>query len=373
MIRFLEGVFILAGMIIGVGMFAIPFSFAAAGFWLGALELAALSCLVVILHLLYGKIVLVTPEFHRMPGYVRHYLGRRAEMVSWASTLFGTVGTLVAYLAVGALFLQNILSSVFPGAGVFSYVVFLALTVSAITFFPLKKEAHINGILTIFEIAFIALLAFFLLPKISPAHLHGFHPQNIFIPYGVLLFALSGGSVIPDVITVLGRGKKRVTRAIVAGSLIPAILYFFFAFGVVGVSGRATTSEAIAGLRSVIGERIVFLGSVAGFLAVLTSFIALSANFQALLRLDMKIPRRAAWLGASVIPFFLYTAGFQNFIVIIGVVGAVAFGVDSALFLLMGRKIAKKQGGRGLIPPWANYSILAIIIVGILAELLRII
>ena len=101
MIRFLEGVFILAGMIIGVGMFAVPFSFAAAGFWLGALELILLSCAVLILHLLYGKIVLATPEFHRMPGYVRRHLGRRAELVSWASTLFGTIGTLVAYLAVG--------------------------------------------------------------------------------------------------------------------------------------------------------------------------------------------------------------------------------------------------------------------------------
>ena len=40
---FFEAVLMLAGMIIGVGMFAIPFSFAAAGFWLGAAELAVLA------------------------------------------------------------------------------------------------------------------------------------------------------------------------------------------------------------------------------------------------------------------------------------------------------------------------------------------
>ena len=110
MIRFLEGVFVLSGMIIGVGMFAIPFSFAAAGFWLGAAELVVLTCIVVILHLLYGEIVLATPEFHRMPGYVRVYLGRRAETVSWASTIFGITGTLLAYLIAGSLFLHSLWS-----------------------------------------------------------------------------------------------------------------------------------------------------------------------------------------------------------------------------------------------------------------------
>lgn len=372
MARFLKGISVLAGMVIGAGMFAIPFSFVQTGFWLGAAELVVLSGVMLALHLLYGEIVLATPHFHRMPGYSRIYLGRRGALISWASSLFGTVGTLLAYLVIGSVFLQAILAFM-PGMDVFWLAATLALAVALVTFFPLKKEATINGILTVFEILFIVALSAFLMPKISLPHLSGFYPGNLFVPYGVLLFALSGASVIPDLVTVLGRDKKRVRAAIVIGSLIPALLYFFFAFAVVGVTGPVTSGEAIAGLQSAIGGNIVFFASVAGFLAILTSFIALSANFQAMLSLDFGMPRRTAWIAASLVPFLLYLAGFQDFIAIISVVGVMAFGVDGLLFLLMGRKMRQERHGRGIIPAWVSYVICTLIIAGVIAELLRVI
>lgn len=361
----------LAGMIIGVGMFAIPFSFAAAGFWLGAAELAVLAMAVLALHVLYGEIVLATPQYHRMPGYIRTYLGRGAAGVSWASTLAGTIGTLLAYIIVGSLFLEILLSRVAPNISAGGLALALAVAVCAITFFPFRKEAAINGLLTIFEIAFIALLALYLLPDVSLPHLSGIYPERMWAPYGVLLFALTGASVIPDMATLLGRNKKKVRTAIVAGSLIPPALYFLFAFGVVGVSGPATSEEAIAGLGSMLGHRIVLWGSAAGLLAVLTSYIALSENFQALLALDMGLQRRAAWITASVIPYAAYLAGFQNFIAIISVVGVLAFAVDGTLFLMMGRKIRKKEGTALSLRAVAGYVVFAAIVVGVLAELAR--
>lgn len=363
---------LLSGMIIGVGMFAIPFSFVAAGFWLGVAELAVLSCVVTALHLLYGEVILATSRFHRMPGYIRIYLGNGATTVSWVSTLFGITGTLLAYLVAGSLFLQNIFGSGIAGAKSLVWVVVLVLGGALITFFPLKKEAAMNGVLAFFEIGFMVLLVALLFPKISVAHFLGIHRENFFLPYGVLLFALSGGSVIPDLVTVLGRDKKRVRAAIIIGSTIPAMLYFLFALAVVGVSGNATSTEAIAGLERVIGGNIGLWASAAGLLAILTSFITLSASFQALLFLDMRIPRPLAWISASAIPFALYLAGFQNFIAIIGVVGIVAFGIDAVLFLLMGWQI-KKRFGRSPLSAFTAYTILMVIVIGVAAELYRMI
>lgn len=368
--RFLKAVLVLTGMIVGAGMFAIPFSFAQTGFWLGTAELVLLSGVMLLLHLLYGEIVLATPEFHRMPGYTRIHLGHRAVAVSWMSSLFGTIGTLLAYLIIGSLFLETVVSRVLPVSGV-ALASGLACFVALITFFPLKKESAINGALTVCEIAFVAGLSLFLMRHVAPSHLAGVDWSNVFVPYGVLLFALSGASVIPDLVTALGREKRKVRAAIVVGSLIPAILYFFFAFAVVGVTGSATSSEAIAGLGRAVGNNAVLFASMAGFLAVLTSFIALSANFQAMLSLDLKISRRTAWLTASGLPFILYLAGFQNFIAIISIVGVMAFGVDGLLFLLMGRKMRSEHHGRGLIPAWISYGICALIIVGVAAELVR--
>lgn len=359
-------------MIIGVGMFAIPFSFVWAGFWPGMIELALLGAVVTLLHLLYGEIVLATPEFHRMPGYVRRYLGEEAARISWLSTLFGTVGTLLAYIVVGSLFLRTILGRIMLEADTGFFAVTLVCIVAVITMFSLKKESAINGVLTVFEIAFIAGLSLMLLPHGLVANLTDARASNLLAPYGVLLFALSGASVVPDLVTVLDRDKRQVRVAIVAGSLIPVFLYALFAFAVVGVSGTATTAEAIAGLARILGGNIAFWASIAGFLAVLTSFIALSANFQQLLALDLHLSRAAAWAAASTIPFVFYMAGFQDFIAIASAVGVVAFGVDAVLFLLMGRKVRQKQGDRRVLMRVVSYVIFTVIAVGVGAELLRI-
>jgi len=371
MFRFLRAVLLLSGMVIGAGMFAIPFSFAAAGFWLGVAELAILSLVVLTLHLLYAEIVLATPHLHRMPGYVRIYLGRVVGVVSWASSVFGSAGTLLAYLVIGTLFLQTIAGDA-AGSYPLLWAVGLACIVAVITRFSLKKSASINGILTIFEIASIAGLSFFLLFKMSLAHLSGIRVSNAFLPYGVLLFALSGASVIPDLVTILGRNKTRVRAAIVAGSLIPALLYFLFAYAVVGVAGLATSEEAIAGLQRAVGGNIALWASAAGFLAVFTSFVVLSSSFQAMLFLDLGMPRSSAWLVASAIPFVLYLAGFQNFIAVISVVGIISFGIDGALFLLMGRTIREKECIRNPLAALMGYVILAVIVIGVIAEFLRI-
>lgn len=370
MVKFLEAVLLLSGMIIGAGMFAIPFSFHAAGFWLGTAELILLSAVVLTLHLLYAEIVLATPQFHRLPGYIRLYLGRGAAAVSWASSVFGAGGTLLAYLILGAVFLQTIIAPLGKASHA-ALAVGLAVVVALITHFPLKKEAAINGFITIFEIAAVAGLSLFLLPRISPAALTGMHPAEMLAPYGVLLFALSGASVIPDLVTILGRRRGIIRAAVVIGSLLPVVLYFFFALGVVGVSGARVTPDAIAGLARAVGGNIALAASAAGFLAVFTSFVASSANVQAMLRLDLGLPRRSAWMLVSVLPVALYAVGIQDFIAIISVVGAVAFGIDGILFFCMGRVLRKKERIRRPAASAIGGIILAIILVGVVAELVH--
>lgn len=372
MMKFVEAVLILSGMIIGVGMFSIPFSFAQAGFWLGALELFILASVVTLFHLLYSEIVLKTGELHRLPGYVEIYLGGRSKILARFSALFGISGALLAYIAVGSIFLNTIFQKIFPGSTEFWWAAAIMISGAAINLFPLKKEALLNGVLTTLLIGFIILLIFLLFPRISVDNLAGGGIRNIFVPYGVLLFALSGGAVIPEVVTVLGKDKLRARQAILLGTLIPAVLYFFFALTVVGVAGFKVSPEAISGLLPFAGEGIVILGSVIGFLAVFTSFIVLNSNFQSMLTLDFGFRSSRAWTAVSAIPPALYFLGFQNFIVIISVVGAVAIGIDSALVLASYHKLRAKDG---VSFSWFSYlwkaAIFIMIIAGIIFELYK--
>jgi len=370
MAKFIEAVLILSGMIIGVGMFGIPFSFARVGFWVGTAELIILSGVVLLFHFTYGEVVLWTKESHRLPGYVRIYLGKGAEILARLSALFGITGTLLAYLLVGSSFLSTVFEDTAFSLSHWGWTVVMVLAGSAITLFPLKNEAAINGILTAALIGFILVLSFFLFPRLDFQNLRGVDFENLFIPYGVLLFALSGGVVIPDLLTLLGRDRRRGRLAIAFGTLIPASLYFIFTLAVVGSAGKSVSEEALRGLAPIAGNDFIRWGSVMGVLAVFTSYITLSMSFQMLLRLDLKFPKVAAWIAAMMIPFFLYTLGFRSFITIIGAVGAIAVGVDSALILAAHYILKKRAGIRlSLLSYFWRIAIYVMIGAGVIYEL----
>lgn len=372
MTKFLEAVLILSGMIIGVGMFGIPFSFVKAGFWLGTVELIILAGVVTLFHLLYSKIVLATSEAHRLPGYVGLYLGRKLGMLSWASALFGVSLTLLVYVLLGSIFLNNIFRYFWDWPTQIFWVGVMIVVGAAINLFTLKKEALINGILTGVLILFIAALVIFLFPKIDASNLSGFSPANIFIPYGVLLFALSGGVVVPEVIEVLGRNPSKTRAAIIIGTLLPAVLYFLFAYAVVGVTGVSTTEDALGGLAS--GRGLTIFGSAVGFLAVFTSFIVLNSNFQSLLTLDLKFSPSVSWLVVSLVPVALYFLGLKSFVAVMGAVGALAIGIDSALIIASHHIIKIREGAP---PSWFSYlwkfALYVMIAAGVIYELYTII
>lgn len=331
-------------MIIGVGMFAIPFSFAEAGFWLGMLELAILTAVVAVIHLIYGEIALSTGEKHRLPGYVQTYLGKHAAYLASFSAFFGIGGTLLAYLVLGSFFLNTIARLFWPGSSEMIWAFGIAMAGGLYSLISYRRGALINGILTILLILFIVFLVvvLFFVRGINTSYLTGFHIQHIFFPYGILLFALTGGTVIPDMIAVLGRRRRQVRLAILTGTILPAVVYALFAAAVVGVSGSSTSREAIKGLADLLGEPILYLGSIIGFLAVITSYIVLNSSFQALLSLDLKMHRVSVWIVGTAGPLALYLAGFQNFIAVIGVVGVISIGIDAALIMGIYRRITER-------------------------------
>lgn len=360
-----EAVLMLSGMIIGAGMFAIPFAFLRAGFLLGFGELLILTVIVVFLHRMYGDIVLDTDARHRMPGYVARYLGPRARGIAWCSAVFGISGSLFVYVLLGARFLDNLFGGVFalPGG---AWVVMLVASGALITRFPLKKEAVINGVLTFLLFGLIVLLVVFLLPKVDARHFFGINGSHLFTPYGVLLFALSGAVVIPDVVGVAGRERKKIYRVITLGTIIPAFLYFLFAVAVVGASGSAVTEDAISGLVRIDGVWLVGIGSAIGFLAVYTSFVVLNSSFQSLLAFDVGLSPLAAWGIGSLVPLALWAAGIHNIVRVISVVGAVGMGIDSLLIIAAHHAMQRKRGIVPSLPALVgNAAVASIILAGV--------
>lgn len=368
--KFLEAVLVLSGMIIGAGMFGIPFSFAKAGFVLGTAELVLLAGLVTLLHLLYAEIVLNTGTSHRLPGYTRIYLGKRLSFVAFAAALFSIVGTILVYILLGSVFLNSLASNFWAGSTEFFWAFMVALSSAVVILFSLRREAFINGVLSAVLIGFILFLVISLLPHVDIDNLGSIGLENFFIPYGVLFFALAGGIAVPNVVALLNRQRIKARRAIMVGTLLPAALYFLFALVVVGTAGEAVSEEAILGLKPFGGGMVTIIGSIIGFLAVYTSLIIVASNFKDLLVFDFSLSRPVAWSIAAFVPFFFYLSGFHNFIVMIGAIGAIAGGIEAALIISMYHKVRRVSSVFSYA--W-KFSLLLLVLAGVGYEIYKLI
>ncbi len=179
--------------------------------------------------------------------------------------------------------------------------------------------------------------------------------KDLFLPYGVILFAMAGSAAIPEMRQILRGQENKLKPAIFWGTAIPVLLYFLFALVVVGITGSQTTPEAIEGLVPHLGGWVIMLGAIFGFFAVYTSFLVLGVAIKKVYQHDYGIKGRWAFLLACVIPLAAYLAGVKNFILIIGFIGAVLGGLDGILTILIYFK-ARRSGDRRpeYRLPWAK-------------------
>ena len=331
-------------MIIGAGVFGIPYAVAQAGFAVGLFYLVLLGGAVMLLHLFYGEIVLRTHQEHRLIGYAAKYLGEEAKKVATFTVLFEYYGSLLAYIIIGGNFLMILLGRFFGGNEVFWAAVFFAVGATLI-FGGLKTVVKNELFLTGLLLVSLAAMLFSGVPQMNFDNLKTINFNKFFLPYGVILFSLAGSAVIPEVRKIMTGQEKKIKKVIILGTLIPAILYLFFALVVVGVTGSGTTEEAINGLMPYLGNWVISVGAIFGILAVLTSFLALGLCLEEVLHDDYRIKKMAAFCLALFVPFLAYLFGIKSFIFIIGLVGSLAAGVDGILTVLIYFK-AKKIGDR---------------------------
>ena len=167
--------------------------------------------------------------------------------------------------------------------------------------------------------------------------------------------------MIPEVEEMLGEKKALLKKVIVTATLLPILVYLFFIYLILGITGSQTAESAITGLRNILGEKILVLGLFAGVLTTFTSFIALGLTLKKVFLYDLKIGKFLAWAATCFVPLFLFFLGFQNFIPVISLVGGIILGIDGILILLMYQKVTKKK---------FVYPLALIFLAGILYEII---
>lgn len=338
--KFLLAVSTLVGTIVGVGFFGLPYVISKIGFFPGILYLFFLALVYLYLHLLFSEIILRTKEKRRLPGFAQKYLGNFAKKVLFFSSVVGISLTLICYIIAGGNFLSiltklPIFLSAFILWAFFSIAIALGLkTISQIEFF----------MMILFSLA-IFFIFFGALPKIKLENLAGFYPKNLLLPFGVILFSMAGTAGIPTIREILSGKEKKLKKAIIWGTLIPAFFYAIFAFSVVGVSGKATSQEAIEGLVSRLGKGIIFLGAIFGIMTITTSYLSLGIYLSDILFYDFKVRKFIGLAYVTSVGALGIVLGKDYLIPLMGLSGTVLSAFEAIILILIAKK-AKIKGER---------------------------
>lgn len=328
----------------GVGIFGIPFAFSQAGFWVGFLFLIFIGFITLLMNLMYGEVVLRTHDEHQITGYTGKYLGPWFKRFIFFSVSLALYSALLVYMVIAGDFLNNIFSSVF----------YASPTSYSLIFFTVLAVLILRGIeripwVELLLMGLFAIVVFSILGvgvnKINLSNFTGIQSEFWFLPYGILLFAFAGFSAIPIQRDILRNQEKNLRKSILFAVILVGALYLLFAFTVLGISGSATTPDAISGLYEFLGGKIIFLGSLFGILAVSTSFLMLGSAFLDMFHLDYGIKRKWAWFLVVAPPLVLFLGGLRTFIEIISLAGSVAIGLEGIVLTFVYIK-SKSKGDR---------------------------
>ncbi len=365
---YLKGIGLLVGLIFGAGIFVLPSAIAKAGMFWGVVHFAIAAFLVLIMHLLYAEIAYAVPGRHRLVGYVKLILGEKAGHLSFLMSIFSFYGSLLVYGVLGGIFLSNIFSFLgYENASLFFSLVFFLIG-GALLWLKSDKIAAINFYLVIPLLGFVVYLLFVCLPHIDLKNFYLFSPsgnawsENWFLPYGIWIFSLTGFSAIPEVRDLFSKLSFNpptggLKSAILTSTLLVVVFYWLFIIGILGTSGSATTEDAFSGIVNTAGNKIIAIGSLIGFLAVFTSFLALGMDLRHTFQLDYKLNRFLSWLLVISPPIFLFYLGFHNLSAILSIVGSFGLGSVGLFIIFMARK--KRKSILGII---AVLAILAAVV-----------
>jgi len=337
--KFIVAVSILIGTCIGAGVLGIPYVAAQAGFFIALGYILVIGAIILIVNLYLGEIALRTKGDHQLIGYAKRYLGSKGKHFMEFATIFGIYAAIIAYM----MGIGQSISFLVIGDSSFTtlFGVLFGLGMSGLLWRGMKalKRFEKIGVSIVLSLLLVIVILFF--NKIEAINLIYFNIGNVFLPFGVILFALMSFHAIPEVELVLTNNEKLMKRILITGTLVSVTFYILFALVVVGFKGLETPEIATLALGTV----FVFLGMFTMF----TSWLALGNALDESFRFDERVKKRKSWVLVALVPILLFLGirsfEFFSFTKILSIGGVVSGGLMAILILLMVKK-AKKKGNR---------------------------
>ncbi len=332
--------FLLTATCIGAGILAMPYAIAKSGYLFGLLNIILIGLAMLALNLIVGEISLRTKGTHEVIGYIKKYLGNNIGELMLVLFTLSIYGALIAYFIGISLSLQAIFHS--------SQVIYLTIIFvifSILLFHGIKIVKNSEIILGLTLIILLVIISLFAFSKINIENLKFINPQNLFYPYGIILFSFLSTTAIPEMRKVLENDRKKLRTSIIIGTLIPFFVYIIFTLIVLGVTGLSTTDIATIGLGNVLGSKILVITNVFAIISMAGAFLVLGLALKWTLQYDFGLNHNFALLLTVLIPFLIAISNLTTFTKVISFTGAI-FGSFKAILLIITYYRAKKLGDR---------------------------
>lgn len=347
---------ILAGTILGAGIFSLPYVLGSVGVVLAAAYLVFFGSVYYLIHRFYGESVLTAPPGHNFLYFLRESMSEWAWRISSVIILAEFLIILTVYLILAPLFGTFVFGH---GAALAAMLVFWVLG-SLFIFFRLNILGWTEFVGVAAILVFAAVIFGFGSHSIVPAVRlpADWSLATIFLPFGPLLFALAGRSAMAQVVEKERDGERAgkpfsVAKVAFWGTFLAAAIYFIFALGVLRLTPHPSP-DTLTGLGGLPAGVLAVLGIV-GLVAIWKSYIVIGLNAKEMLDLDLKWPRFWGALTVVAAPIAFYFLGLNDFLEVIGLLGSLFLAFDSALVVHIWRRIVPRSRLRPL--SWGLYAV----------------
>lgn len=328
---------VLAGTVIGAGIFSLPYVVGVVGVGTGFFYLLVFASVYYLIHRMYAELLLKARGDHEFFTLARTYLPAPWSSLAASGVFAELLFVLLVYLILAPTFAALLI----PGVPTAALLVFWAVSSIFIFFRPTwQGVAEIGGTALILAIV----VAVFWVGRSAPLEVPLLKPLSwgaFFLPFGPLLFSLSGRPAVHQLVALYRRGAGEgrpfsLPRAIAWGSILPAGIYALFVVGVLRLN-PAVTPTALESLTFLSPSLLAALGAM-GLLALWTSYFEIGANVRDILRLDLRAPR---WIAALVVlfaPLLLYAVGLRDFLGVVSFTGSVFLALEGLAVSAMWRR-----------------------------------
>jgi len=334
-----EGFFKIAGIVaaatVGDGVFALPFIFYQSGWLLSLFYFALLGAMVVSAHILYLKTLEKVGEKERLLGLVRIYLGEGGFWIGLMVIVLGLLLTLVAYLILGAQFIRLAIPGMPPLLPLIIFWIFISLPV----FLSDRHVVDLELVGIACSSSVILLIFLTAWPNVTFSGIAAVNTQNLFLPFGAILFSLAGWTSIEPAYESrkkFGRDKgDGAWKALALGTVSAIALYAMFVAGILG-SAAQIAPDTVSGLAGWPGWKKEIL-TVLGLLTVATVYLPISREIKNALEHDLGWSKFASRSLILFAPLALIGLGFNNFLTVVGLVGGAFLSMQYLLIVFVGR------------------------------------